>query len=77
VILLAANRHKVLKDVIKRLDVEIEKGNNTGVNSYDFLTSSYYFNAYREDRDFKRVLAKAKKNYDEYLSKYGKIEIPE
>ncbi len=76
-ILLAGNRHRVLKDVIKRLEAEIEKGNNSGEYSYDWLANSYYFDAYRKDPDFKRVLAKAKKNHDEYLSKYGKIEIPE
>jgi len=76
-ILLAANRKKVLKDVIKRIEEEIEKGNKIELYNYDFLTNSYYFDAYRKDPDFKRVLAKAKKNHDEYLSKYGKIKIPE
>jgi TolB-like protein/class 3 adenylate cyclase len=76
-ILLATNRNKVLKDVIKRLEVEIDKGNNSFDYNYDWLASSYYFDAYREDSDFKRVLAKAKKNQEAKLLKYGKIDIPD
>jgi adenylate cyclase len=76
-ILLAANRNKVLKDVIKRLEAEIEKGNNVLLYNYDWLATSYYFDVYREDPDFKRVLTKAKKIHENNLLKYGKIEIPD
>ncbi len=76
-ILLASNRNKVMKDVIHRIEAEVERGNNTEENNYDFLSHSYYFDAYRNDPDFKRVLAKAKINHDTNMSKYGNIEIPE
>ena len=76
-ILLAANRNKVLKDVIKRLEEEIDKGNNSFSYDYNWLASSSYLDVYRGDPDFKRVLAKAKKNYEANLLKYGKIEIPD
>lgn len=72
-ILLASNRNKVLKDVIKRLEEVVEKGDNT----YDWLSNSIYFDAYRENPDFKRVLAKAKKNHESKLLKYGNVEIPD
>jgi len=42
-----------------------------------FLSISYYFDAYRENPDFKRALVKAKKNYEANLLKYGKNEISE
>jgi len=76
-VLLTTNRNKVLKDVIKRIETEVEKGNNTGDNSYDFLANSYYFDAYRNDPDFKRLLAKAKKNQEAKMLKYGNIEMPD
>ena len=76
-ILLALNRKKVLKDVIKRIETEIDKGINSSQSDYHWLLNSWFFDAYREDTDFKRVLAKAKKNYETNLLKYGKIEIPD
>ncbi|HEY1112158.1 MAG TPA: hypothetical protein VGE66_01295, partial [Chitinophagaceae bacterium] len=74
---LAAHPNQVLKEVLKRLEEQIDKGNNRAVFSYDFLSTGYYFDVYRSDADYQRILAKAKKNHDRYLSKYGRIEIPE
>ena len=76
-ILLATNRNKVVKDVIKQLETEIDNASKTPDWKYEFLRSSYYYDAYRSDPDFKRVLAKAKKNYEANLLRYGKIELPD
>ena len=76
-ILLASNRNKVLKDVIMQIETRVENGDNTGSSNYDFLSHSFYFDAYRNDPDFIRALAKAKKNHDTYMLKYGNIEMPE
>ena len=75
--ILILNRNKILKDVIERLEIEIDKGNNRYTFNYDFLRTSYYFDAYRNDPNFKRVLAKAKKNQEKNLNKYGNIEFLE
>jgi len=74
---LASNRGKVLKDVIKEIETEVDNGNNRGEYSYDFLSHSFYLDAYRNDPDFKRVLEKAKKNHDAKMLKYGNIEMPD
>ena len=74
-ILLAADHNKVSKDLIKRLDAEIEMGKNLVRYNYDWLENSFYFDSYRADPDFKRLLAKAKKLYDSNLLKYGNIKI--
>jgi TolB-like protein/class 3 adenylate cyclase len=74
---LAMNREKILKDVIKRRELQVDKGNNNFKNDYHWLLNSWFFDAYKNDTDFKRVLAKAKKNYEINLLKYGKIEMPE
>jgi tetratricopeptide (TPR) repeat protein len=76
-VLLVTNRNKILKDVITRFETEIDKGDNTGSSNYSFLSTSYYFDAYRDDPDFKRVLEKAKKNQEAKMKKYGNIEMPE
>ncbi len=57
------------------MEAEVDKRDNTGIYSYDWLATSHYFDVYREDPDFKRVLTKAKRNYEDNLLKYGKIEI--
>ena len=72
-VLLYSNRNKILKDVL----VRIEKGVDNGINNYNSLSNSNLFDVYRKDPDFKRILEKAKKNYDANLLKYGNIEIPE
>jgi adenylate cyclase len=76
-ILLATNRNKVLKDIIKQLESGVDQGFSDGLYSYDFMAYSPELVAYREDPDFKRMLAKAKKLYEANLQKYGNIEIPE
>lgn len=72
-ILLYSNRNKILKDVL----IRIEKGVDNGNNNYNWLSNSNYFDVYRKDPDFKRMLEKAKKNYDANLLKYGTIDIPD
>jgi len=76
-ILLATNRNKVVKEVLKQSEAWIDAGNADGLGSYDLLTTSFYYDAYREDPDFKRILAKAKKLQETNMLKYGNIEIPE
>lgn len=76
-VLLITNRNKILKDVITRIEVEIDKGDNSRSRNYSFLSTSFYFDAYRNDPDFKRVVEKAKKNQEAKMQKYGNIEMPE
>ncbi|HKC37454.1 MAG TPA: hypothetical protein VKB95_15365, partial [Chitinophagaceae bacterium] len=76
-VLLVTNRNKILKDVITRFETDIDKGDNTGSRNYSFLSTSFYFDAYRDDPDFKRVLGKAKKNQEAKMLKYGNIEMPD
>ena len=77
-ILLVVNGNKIVKEVIRQLEKEMD---NPIVRApdwkYEFLNSSFYYDAYRSDPDFKRVLAKSKRNYDALFLKYGKIELPE
>ena len=75
-VLLASNRDKILKDVIKKIETRIDNGNNTFESNYDFL-STLYFDAYRKDPDFKRVVEKARKNHEAKMQKYGNIDVPE
>ena len=76
-VLLASNRNKILKDVSKQIETRIDKGNNTFESNYSFLSTSFYFDAYRNDPDFKRVLEKARKNQEAKMQKYGNIEMKE
>lgn len=76
-ILLATNRNKILKDIIKEIESGIDQGASDGLYSYNVLNTSPDFNAYREDPDFKRMLAKAKKLLDAKVLKYGNIEVLE
>lgn len=74
IILLATNRNKILKNIIKELEKEIDNITIHPLWNYDFLATSFWFDAYRSDIDFKRVLAKAKKKQEATYLKYGKIE---
>jgi TolB-like protein/class 3 adenylate cyclase/Flp pilus assembly protein TadD len=76
-VLLVTNRNKILKDVIKRIETAIDEGYNTWESNYSFLSTSFYFDAYRNDPDFKRVLEKARKNQEAKMQKYGNIEMPD
>lgn len=76
-ILLATNRNKILKDIIKQLESGVDQGFSDGLYSYDFMAHSPDLDAYREDPDFKRMVAKAKKLQEDKMQKYGNIEIPE
>jgi hypothetical protein len=66
-----------VKEVLKQSEAWLDEGHADGMGSYDLLTTSFYFDAYREDPDFKRILAKAKKLQEANMLKYGNIEIPE
>ncbi len=68
---LYSNRNKILKDVLAR----IEKGVDTGNNNYNWLSNANLFSVYRKDPDFKRILEKAKKNYEANKLKFGNINI--
>lgn len=76
-VLLVANQKKASEEVIRKMELEVEKKYQFDLVDYDFLTHAYYFDVYRDRPDFKRILWKAKKKEEEYLSKYGQIDIPD
>lgn len=72
-ILLISNRNKVLKDVLLRIEEGIDKGDS----NYNWLSNSDFFDVYRKDPEFKRILEKAKKVHENNVEKYGNIEMPD
>lgn len=76
-VVVATNRHRVANSLLQRLEAEVDKGINIDAYSFDFLSRSPYYDVYRADPRFKRILAKARKNHERYLRKYGGIRIPE
>lgn len=77
VILLAANRHRAVPGLLDRLEAEMNKEFKGGIVSFDFLSSSYFFDVYRTEPRFQRILARAQKDHERYQRKYGNIRVPE
>jgi TolB-like protein len=71
---LLTDSNKVSKNVLNRLEAGVDKGSWERIYKYDFLKTAYYFNAYRNNADFNRILAKAKKVQDDNLLKYEKFD---
>lgn len=72
---LLTNSNKVSKNVLNRLEAGVDEGSWDRIYKYDFLKTAYYFDAYRSNADFKRILAKAKKVQDDNLVKYEKFDV--
>ena len=73
------NQNKILKDLIVRVDKSFDQrkiGNDFPWN-YDVLKNYRFLKQYQEDPDFKKLLIKAKIVHDEYMAKYGNIEVIE
>ncbi len=68
-VLLYTNRNKISKELLARIEKRVDNGSN----NFNWLNNINLFNVYRKDPDFKRLLEKAKKNYDANLLKYGNI----
>jgi len=69
------NRNKISKGVLDALADGVKKHNEQNFKTYDFLRTSYFFDVYRTNADFKRILARAKQNQDDNLLKYEKFDV--
>jgi len=72
---LLTDRSKVSKDILNHLEEGIDKGTPDRIFKYDFLKTAYYFDAYRNNADFEKILAKAKKVKDANLMKYENFDV--
>jgi tetratricopeptide (TPR) repeat protein len=70
-VLQALNPDKIIKQIFPIMEEDIRHGRLT----YGFLMNSRYYALYREDPEFKKLLAYAKSKYESNLAKYGTIEV--
>lgn len=69
------NRNKISKDILDALTDAVQKQDEQDFTNYDFLRNSHFFGAYRNDPDFKKILAKAKQNQKANILTYENFDV--